>query len=437
MNKRQLIVIGGGASGLMAAGRAAEAGAEVLLLEKTPRPGNKIRLSGQGRCNLSHSGSVADFIPRNNDGRFLYHAFSRFFRDDLTALLARYGLKTITEADGRIFPTSEDARDVAVALERYAADSGAAIQTDTEVQKIIVEGGRASGVLTADGPLYADAVILAAGGASYPATGSSGDGCRLAQATGHAIVPLRPALVPLRVTEKEMVKEMQGISLSQVRLTAFRCPSPDVTPAMMPPRDLGRGLPGRKADPRVIESRSGEALYTHFGLSGPATLLMSLAVVDALARGPVSIAIDLLPGYDAAALRQALQQALDRYGKRAIHNILEILVPPRMAGVLVSLAGIPPASRGHEIDASARERLLSLLKCLRFNIAGPLSMAAATVTAGGVSLKEIEPRTMASRVVPGLYLCGEVMDIDGDSGGYNLQAAFATGYIAGESAAAP
>jgi len=435
MSRRRVIVIGGGASGLLAAGRAAEAGAEVLLLEKTGRAGSKILLTGQGRCNLSHSGAVADFIPKYNEGRFLYRAFDRFFRNDLLELLALYGLAAKTEADGRIFPASNDARDALSALERYASRASAVVKTNASVSRILVESGRAAGVLTGQELFYADAVILATGGCSYSATGSSGDGYRLAQELGHALVPLRPALVPLRVSETDLAKEMQGVSLSRVRLTSFHCPAWDITPSMTVQKDFGRGLSGKQPDRSVIESRAGEVLFTHFGLSGPAVLLMSLAVVDALQNGPASVAIDLRPELGAAALRHELQVSLDNYGKRTLRNILETLLPPRMVDAFIRLSGVPPERQGHEINAAERESLLRLMKCLRFNIAGPLSMEAATVTAGGVSLREIAPPTMASTLVPGLYFCGEVMDIDGESGGYNLQAAFSTGYLAGESAA--
>jgi predicted Rossmann fold flavoprotein len=260
MSQRRVIVIGGGASGLVAAGRASSLGAEVLLLEKTDSPGSKLLLTGQGRCNLSHTSEASDFVPHYNEGRFLHQAFSRFFRDDLIHLL---GIKTKTEADGRVFPASEDAHEVLSALLAYAKTAGVLIRENAAVAGIITQESRVAGVRVGEEILPADAVILASGGSSYPATGSSGDGYLMAKALGHSIVSLRPALVPLRVVEKDATKAMQGASLQGVRLTAFRCPARDITPDMTPRRDYGRGLSGKPAAP-VIESRTGDVLFAHF-----------------------------------------------------------------------------------------------------------------------------------------------------------------------------
>ncbi len=442
-----VLVVGAGAGGLMAAGRAAEMGAQVLLLEKTERPGKKILISGKTRCNLTNVRAMDEFVAMYGpNGRFLRSAFHRFFRDDLVALLARYGVETKVERGGRIFPASDDAGDVVAALERYLAEGGVELRTQTHVTNIQVERNqvfnknlvsRVLDVQTAQGDYPADAVILATGGASYPGTGSTGDGYKMAQALGHTIVKLRPALVPLAVCDDEVerAKSMQGVSLRNVRLTAFQCRADEIDPHLTPAYDTGRGLPKRPRPP-IIESRQGELMMTHFGLGGPVTLLMSLAVTEALECGPVSVSIDLKPALDEKQLRQRLQRDFDRYSKRSFHNILKELLPQKMIGPFVQLSGIQPDKPGHQINAEERERLLGLLKSLRFNIKRPLPMSAAIVTAGGVSLKEIDPRSMASRLVKGLYFCGEVMDIDADTGGYNLQAAFSTGYVAGESAAA-
>jgi predicted flavoprotein YhiN len=283
--------------------------------------------------------------------------------------------------------------------------------------------------------LPATAVILATGGASYHETGSTGDGYRLAASLGHTITELRPALVPLRVTEVKRAKSMQGISLQNVRLTAYQCPAEEIDPSLTPTSDRGRGISDKQAPWPVIESRMGEMMITHFGIGGPITLLMSLSIVDALEKGPVSVSIDLKPALAEKQLRQRLQRDFDHHGKRSYRNILKGLLPQKMIDHFVEMSAIPSDRLGHQINAEERERLLRLLKSLRFNIKGPLSMDSAMVTAGGISLKEIDPHTMASRLVEGLYFCGEVMDLDGDTGGYNLQAAFSTGYIAGESAA--
>jgi predicted flavoprotein YhiN len=433
---KRVVVVGAGASGMMAAGRAAELAASVLLLEKTKHPGNKILISGKTRCNLTNAKELDDFIAMYcPDGRFLYSAFHRFFRDDLLAFFRRYGVETKTERGGRVFPASDDARDVVKAFERYMADHGIQLRTDTRVTGIQVDNGQVVDVQTDKGTLLAAAVVLATGGASYPDTGSTGDGYRLAAALGHTITKLRPALVPLVVHEVERAKSMQGISLRNVRLTAYQCPADEINPSLTPTSDWGRGISGKQPPWPIIESRMGEMMITHFGIGGPITLLMSLAIVDALENGPVSVSIDLKPALDEKRLRQRLQRDFERYAKRSYRNILKGLLPRKMVDPFVELTGILPEKPGHQINAEERERLLNLLKSLRFNIRGPLSMASAMVTAGGVSLKEIDPRTMASRLIEGLYFCGEVIDLDGDTGGYNLQAAFSTGYIAGEQAA--
>jgi len=433
----RVIVVGAGAGGMMAAGRAAEMGAEVLLLEKTDGPGKKILVSGKSRCNLTNTRDIEDFLSMyGSNGRFLNGAFHRFFRDDLLAFLARYGVETKVERGGRIFPVSDDAADVVNAFRRYLKDYGVKIRTGVSVNGIAVRAGLVEGVRTEEGLLPARAVILATGGATWPATGSTGDGYRMAAALVHTVAKLRPALVPLVVMEIERAKSMQGVSLKNVRLTAFRGPAEEIDPARTPVEDVGRGLERRRRKGPVIESRMGEMLFTHFGIGGPITLLMSLAVVDALEEGPVSVAIDLKPALSTEELHARLQRDFDTFGKRGFRNLLAGLLPRKMIEPFVGMSGISADRPGHQIIAEEREKLLSLLKALRFNIQGPLPMTAAIVTAGGVALKEIDPRTMASRLVSGLFFCGEVMDIDADTGGYNLQAAFSTGFVAGEAAAA-
>jgi predicted flavoprotein YhiN len=437
MEADRVIVIGAGAGGMMAAGRAAETGAKVLLLEKTDGLGKKVLVSGKSRCNLTNARDLEDFLSMYGPtGRFLHGAFHRFFRDDLLAFLKRYGVETKVERGGRVFPVSDDAADVVKAFRRYLKDYGVKIRTGVPVTGIAVRDGRVEGVRTGKGILPARAVILATGGATWPATGSTGDGFRMAKALGHTVTKLRPALVPLVVTEIERAKAMQGVSLKNVRLTAFRGSAAEIDPSLTPAKDVGRGLEQRRRKGPIIESRMGEMLFTHFGIGGPITLLMSLSVVDALAEGPVGVAIDLKPALTAEELRSRLQRDFDSFGKRGFRSLLAGLLPQKMIEPFLEMSGIPADRPGHQISAAERERLLGLLKTLRFNIRGPLPMTAAIVTAGGVALNEIDPRTMASRLVSGLFFCGEVMDIDADTGGYNLQAAFSTGFVAGEAAAA-
>lgn len=427
-----VVVIGGGASGMVAAGRAAEMGADVVLLEKTNRPGNKMRLTGNRRGNLSNAMEMEDFISTFGDnGRFLRHAFHRFFRDDLLGLLWRYGLETKTEADGRIFPVSDRAEDVASALEQYMEEEGVHQRTNSRVTGILMSRRRVIGVEVGEETVPAAAVVLATGGASYPETGSSGDGYRLAEAVGHNIAELRPALVPLVVQEAGVAKSMMGASLKRARLTFCKCLASEIDPRVTARSDQEPAAINKGA----IGSYTGELLFTHFGLSGPVVLRASLAVVEALERGPASVTIDLFPDLSDEQMRQRLQQEFDRYGKRGVRHLMSGLLPTKMVDPLIKISGLRPDKVGHQITAGERDQMAVLLKRLRFNIKGALPISSAMVTAGGVSLKEIDPQTMASRLAKGLYFCGEVMDLAADTGGYNLQAAFSTGYVAGEEAA--
>ena len=302
------------------------------------------------------------------------------------------------------------------------------------VTGVLVENGRVSGAQTSAGNLSASAVIIAAGGSSHPQTGSTGDGFRIAAALGHEIVRLRPGLVPLVVNDIEQAKQMQGASLRNVRVTAFRGPAGKIDLSLVPGVDVGRGIAGKRPKLTVIESRTGDVIITHFGLSGPIILEMSLAIVDALENGPVSVSIDIMPDRDNDTLRTELQQAFDRQSRRTYQNIIKDFLPQKLVEPFVGMTGVLPDKLGNQITLEERESLLNLLKSLRFDIKGAYSMSSAMVTAGGISLKEINPRTMASRLVEGLYFCGEVMDLDAGTGGFNLQAGFSTGYVAGEGA---
>jgi predicted flavoprotein YhiN len=429
-------VIGGGAGGMLAAGRAAELGADVTLVEKMERPGKKVLVSGNGRCNLSNTREIDEFITMfGPGGRFLYPAFHHFFRDDLLKLLANFGLKTLAEPDGRIFPVSGKSADVVKALEKYMSVSGVKVVTGAKVSAVKCAGGSAVSAVTAAADYQADAVILAAGGASYPQTGSAGDGYRMAEELGHSVTRLRPALVPLIVKEKQCAAGLQGISLPDVRLTSFGCMSADVDTAATPRADRGRGLGAGRPRPPVVESRRGSIVFTHYGLSGPVVLLMSLAVVDALAEGPVSLAIDLVPGKTFSQLSEDLKEAISAHGGRQVKSVLNELLPDRVAQAALATAGIPAGIKACQLTATERQAVARALKGIIFSVEGARPLAEAMVTAGGVSLKEVDPRTMQSKIIRGLYFCGELLDLDADTGGYNLQAAFSTGYLAGECAA--
>jgi predicted flavoprotein YhiN len=430
-----IIVIGGGAAGLMAAGRAAELGAEVLLLEKTDCCGKKILVSGKTRCNLTNSAELKDFISMYGDnGRFLFSAFHNFFRLELLDFLNNYGLATKVERGGRIFPVSDDAHDVVHVFNKYLAANKVHIKLNTKVTGITRQDDAIFSVKTQDGNYRSKAVILATGGATWPSTGSTGDGYKISATLGHSIVKLKPALVPLIVHEQKLAESMQGVSLRNVRATAFRGKATTIDSALTPDCSYGRG---EKKSPRspVIESRFGEMIFTHFGLGGPIILLLSLSVVEALVTGPVSVLIDLKPALTREQLRKRLQRNLDISSKKKISSIMKEYLPAKMVDPFLALSGINPGKPAHQITAPEREKIIELLKALRFNIKSPLPLGKAIVTAGGVSLTEIDPRTMSSKLINGLYFCGEVMDIDADTGGYNLQAAFSTGYVAGDRAA--
>ena len=430
-----IIVIGGGAAGLMAAGRAGEVVARVLLLEKTDSCGKKILVSGKTRCNLTNSAELKKFISMYGaNGRFLHSVFHRFFRPELLSFLESHGLVTKVERGGRIFPISDNAQDVVKVFKKYLAAGNVRVKLNTKVTSIATEDKEIYSVKTQNGNFRCRAVIIAAGGASWPATGSTGDGCKISVMLGHSIVKLKPALVPLIVHEQKLAQSMQGVSLRNVRATAFQGEASRIDATLTPQIDYGRG---EKKVPRppLIESRFGEMLFTHFGLGGPIILLMSLAVTEALGNGPVAILIDLKPALTKEQLHKRLQRDLDQSGKRKIAGIIKEYLPAKMIEPFIELTGINKEKMAHQIAAPEREKIVELLKALRFSIKSPLPLGKAIVTAGGVALDEIDPRTMASKKVEGLYFCGEVMDIDADTGGYNLQAAFSTGYVAGESAA--
>lgn len=422
VNSRRVIVVGAGAAGLMAAGQAAEAGAEVLLLEKMERPGRKLRIAGKGRCNLTNIAPLEDFLAHfGPNGRFLRQAFARFFTPDLVAFFEGLGVSTVTERGGRVFPASEEAQDVVDALVRWVRRRGVTLHTQSPVVRLLVEGGRIAAVQVTRNPfspkksgfsgLYrADAVIVATGGASYPATGSTGDGYRLAAQVGHTIVPIRPALVPLE-TAGSIAPRLQGLSLRNVTARLL-------------------------VDGRERAAEFGEMLFTHFGLSGPIILTLSRQAVDALREGKqVVIAIDLKPALDERTLDARLLHDLDAHGKRHFRTLLKGLLPAKLIPVCLDLVGIPSDKPAHQITAQERARLRAWLKDFRLEVSGYRPLAEAIVTAGGVALNEVDPHTMESRLIAGLYFAGEVLDLDADTGGYNLQAAFSTGWVAGQSAA--
>lgn len=410
--QRNLIVIGGGPAGLMAAGIAAQNGISTLLLEKMEQPGRKLRITGKGRCNLTNQTELRTFIAHfGKNGPFLYQPFSRFFIDDLLAFLHKIGVEIVVERGGRIFPTSENANEVTDALIGWVKAQGAEIRTHSPVREILVHDSVVQRVVLGDGTeLPARAVILATGGASYMGTGSSGDGYRIAEKLGHTIIPIRPALVPLK-TVGDVARRMQGLSLKNVRATLL--------------------VNGKKTT-----SAFGEMLFTHFGLSGPIILTLSGQVVDALRIGnKVEISIDLKPALDEKKLDARLLRELDAHGKQQFGNMLKALLPQKMIPLCAEGVDIPEEKLCNQITAREREVWLHWLKDVRFSVSESLPLEAAIITAGGVDLSEVDARTMQSKLVQGLFFAGEVLDLNADTGGYNLQAAFSTGWLAGSTAA--
>lgn len=411
---KRILVIGGGAAGCMAAYSAAMHGGQVVVLEKMASLGRKMLIAGKGRCNVTNDCDIATFIKNMpGNGQFLYSALHAFYNTELRALLDDWGVPTKTERGGRIFPVSDQARDVVDAFDKALRRAGVDVRMGEAVKELRLEEGRAVGAVTKTNQVYqADVVILSTGGASYPGTGSSGDGYRLAATAGHTIVPLKPSLVPLEVAE-DWIGDLQGLSLKNVKATVFR-------------------------KQKVVAEDFGELLFTHFGLSGPIILSLSNKAAELLQRpeeGEVLMEINLKPALSEDQLDKRLQRDFAQFARKQFKNSLNDLLPAKLIDVIVDLSHIDPDKPVHQITREERARLARLLQHLTFTITATRPISEAIVTAGGVHTKEIDPRTMQSKLVPGLYLAGEVIDIDGYTGGFNLQAAFSTGYVAGRAAA--
>lgn len=421
MRKKQVLVVGGGAAGLLAAARAAQMGASVLLIEKNKMTGRKLRITGKGRCNITNAGDIRQFIEQYpGQGRFLYSAFSRFFNHDLCKLLEDQGVKIKTERGNRIFPASDSAHDVVEALSKFAQSFGARIWTNTEVENLLVEdtpeGKKVVGVeiITKKGKekILADALIVATGGKSYPLTGSTGDGYRWAKEVGLKVTTLRPSLVPL-VTKENWPSELAGLTLKNVEASLWHGPIDKET---------------------CLDRQQGEMLFAHFGVTGPIILSLSRAYNKDLSQ-PITLRIDLKPALSEDVLDKRVQRDFEKYQKKQLKNALNDLMPKAMIPIVINAADLDPETWISELTKAQRHELVKSLKDLRLTIKGTRPMAEAIVTAGGIDLKEIDPKTMAAKKVKGLYFAGEVLDIDGYTGGYNLQAAFSTGWVAGEAAA--
>ncbi len=411
MTNRKIIIVGGREAGLMATGQAAAGGAKTLVLEKMKRTGRKLCITGKGRCNITNIAEISDFIDHfGKTGCFLRQAFTGFSNTDLMDFFTGLGLELLTERGGRVFPSSSRAQDVLDTLLQWCGRCGVQIRHTRKVDTLIIRKNRIKGVVCGGKEFPCDTVILTTGGASYPATGSTGDGYRLVETAGHNVVPVRPALVPLE-TAGDMSKKLAGLTLRNVRANMY--------------------VNGKKR-----REAFGELLFMEFGLSGPVILTISGDVVDAIQKGhTVSISIDLKPALDEKKLEARLLRDFSSRGREPFKSLLRGLLPREMVPVCLGLTNISPDQTGSAVTVKERRRLHSWLKDIRLEITGYRPFTEAIITAGGVNTKEVDPRTMASRLTKGLFMAGELLDIQADTGGYNLQAAFSTGWLAGRSAA--
>lgn len=405
---KRVVVIGGGAAGLMAAVIAGREGAKVTLLEKMNYVGKKMGITGKGRCNITNACDMSDFIKNTpGNGKFLYGAYERFTNEDLLQLLHDAGLETKVERGGRVFPASDSALDVRNTFMKLMKHYGVDVHLEEPVKKLLVDDGVVTGVVTDKETYLADAVVIATGGKSYPATGSTGDGYMLAAQVGHTITDIRPSLVPI-VTEESWVKDLMGLSLRNVELSVV-------------------------AKNKVQAKMFGEMMFTHFGITGPIVLSLSHTVGKLMRKkniGTIGLDINLKPALSPETLDKRLQKDFDLYSKKQLINGMKDLLPSRLIPLIIELAGIDPQKPINQISKEERQQIGYMLQHMPLTVKGLRPVEEAIVTAGGISLKEFNPKTMESKLVKGLYGAGEVLDIDAFTGGYNLQAAFSTGYVA-------
>ena len=413
----RIVVVGGGAAGMIAAWRAAQLGARTVLLEKNARPGLKIHISGGGKCNITHAGPMEEVRSafRVNEARFLRPSFARFTNSDVLHLLRERGVQVYTRPDGRIFPVSGNADDVVNGLMWHVEAAGVEVRLGAAVEGLIVEEGEARGVTMGGHPFGAARVILATGGSSYPKTGTTGEGYRWARESGHHLAPLRAALAPMYLREPPPA-EWSGIALRDCVLRAR---------PLHPTGDVGK----------VLAQWRGDTLFTHKGISGPTALGISREVDVALESGRVVLEVDLLPDRPHEEISAEITSGHRDSGRRIVRTLVSQWVPERLTVPLLSDAGVEPDTPLHQLPRPKRQALVNTVKAWRIGEVRAVPLERGEVTAGGVELAEVDPGTMASRIVRGLYLAGEILDIAGPVGGYNLQAAFATGYVAGQAAA--
>lgn len=410
----KVVIIGGGAAGLLAGISSAQAGAETIIVEKMPKVGRKLLITGKGRCNITNACAIQELIKNlPGNGKFMYSAFSKFSNNDIIQLLETNGLKTKVERGGRVFPESDHAMDVVDTLRQIFLKAGGKILTGRPVRNILLKEGKAVGVVCDNREIiYGSAIVLTTGGATYPGTGSTGDGYKMAQELGHTIVPLEPSLVPL-ACPVDYVKNLQGLALKNVKVSLIH-------------KD------------KVLASDFGEMLFTHFGVSGPIILSLSKTASAAFKAGytPLDLSIDLKPALSVEVLDARVQRDLQANIRKQLGNGLNKLLPKSLIPEVIDRACLTVDKEIDQLTKEERLRLIDVLKHFTLPLTGTRPLSEAIVTAGGISLKEVDPKTFASKLIPGLFLAGEVLDVDGYTGGYNLQAAFSSGFVAGENAAA-
>ena len=401
----KVLIVGAGAAGLMAAGAAVRQGHQVTVLEHMDKPGQKILVTGKGRCNVTNNCDIKTVLANiPGDGRFLYSALNRFEPRDTMALFESLGVPLKTERGNRVFPVSDRSHDIANALERAYAHAGGRV-LHAAATDILTRDGAVCAVVTTEGTIDCGAAVVCTGGMSYPLTGSTGDGYRFAQQFGHTVTPLRASLVPLESNDP-WCAEMQGFSLRNVTLTVY------------------------DEHNKQVYSDLGEMLFTHFGVSGPLVLSASAHMRD-FSQHSYRLSIDLKPALDEKKLDARILRDFQKYANRDFKNALYDLAGHAMIPVLVRLSGIPEDTKVNTVTREQRHKLVELFKHFPVSVCGTRPISEAIITSGGVSVKEINPRTMASKRMPGLYFAGEVLDLDAYTGGYNLQIAWSTGYVAG------
>lgn len=406
-----VIVVGGGAAGMLAGIAAARSGSAVHIYEKNEKLGKKVYITGKGRCNVTNACDTEDLFKNVvSNPKFLYSSFYGFTNFDMMELLESAGCKLKTERGNRVFPVSDKSSDVIKALSGCLKQLGVEIHYHAEVKDILIEEGRCRGILLGkQEKVYGDAVIVATGGLSYQTTGSTGDGYRFAGAAGHKVTPLSPALVPFVAGERELVRELQGLSLRNVEASV---------------------LNGKK----VIYREFGEMLFTHYGVSGPVLLSASSFAVKELKKGPLTLSIDLKPALSREQLDARILREFEEMQNKQFKNSLVHLFPAKLAPVMVERSGISPEKKVNEITREERQRIIDATKAFTVTLVGLRDYNEAIITQGGVAVKEVNPATMESKMSPGLYFAGEVLDLDAVTGGFNLQIAWSTAWAAGNAA---